>query len=88
MTTLNAAFKSKLALEGEGYESGNENFNLPTPLRRSTKIHHISSIENASFKPDPVTPHRTGARETHLRPVCRCLTFSSSVEDNDATPAD
>ena len=27
MTTLNAAFESKLALEDKGYESGSENFN-------------------------------------------------------------
>ena len=33
MTTLNAAFESKLALEEEGYESSSENFNIPTPLR-------------------------------------------------------
>ena len=31
MTTLNAAFESKLALEDEGYKSGSENFNIPTP---------------------------------------------------------
>ena len=35
VTTLNAAFKSKLALEDEGYKSGSENFNIPTPLRRT-----------------------------------------------------
>ena len=33
VTMLNAAFLSKLALEDEGYESGSENFNIPTPLR-------------------------------------------------------
>ena len=33
MTTLNAAFESKLTLEDEGYESGSENLNIPTPLR-------------------------------------------------------
>ena len=88
VTTLNAAFESKLALEEEGYESSDENFNFPTPSRRSTKIHHVSSIENASFKPHPLTPCSTGARETHLRPVCRCLTFSSFEEDDDDTPAD
>ena len=33
MTTLNAAFESKLILEDEGYESGSENFNIPTPLK-------------------------------------------------------
>ena len=33
MTMPNAAFESKLTLEDEGYESGSENFNIPTPLR-------------------------------------------------------
>ena len=33
VTTLNAAFERKLTLEDEGYESGSENFNIPTPLR-------------------------------------------------------
>ena len=32
MTMLNAAFESKLALEDESYESGSENFNIPSPL--------------------------------------------------------
>ena len=66
-TTLNAAFESKLTLEDEGYKSGSENFNIPTPLRRTCKIHHVSSVENASF--DPVTPHSTGTRQSHCRPV-------------------
>ena len=35
MTTLNAAFEQKLALENEGYKSCSENFNIPTPLRRT-----------------------------------------------------
>ena len=33
MTMLNADFESKLTLEDEGYKSGSENFNIPTPLR-------------------------------------------------------
>ena len=33
MTTLNATFESKLALEDEGYESSSENFDIPMPLR-------------------------------------------------------
>ena len=33
VSTLNAAFESKLALEDKGYESGSENFYIPTPLR-------------------------------------------------------
>ena len=87
MTTLNATSESKIALEDEGYESGNENFNIPTPLRRTFKIHHISSVKNASFDPDPVTPCSTGTREAHCRSVHRCLTCSSS-EDDDDTPTD
>ena len=78
VTTLNAAFEPKLALEDEGYESSSENFNLPTPLRRTSKINHVSSVQNASFDPDPVTPCST--KVSCLRPVCRCLTYSSSEE--------
>ena len=85
LTTLNAAFESKLALEDKGYESGSENFNIPTPLRRTSKIHHVSNVENVSFNPDPVTPCNTSTKESHHRPVCRCLSYSSS-EDDDDTP--
>ena len=49
MTMLNATFEERLALEDEGYESSSENYNVPTPLRRTLKIHHVSSIENASL---------------------------------------
>ena len=87
VTTLNATFESKLALEEEGYESGSENFNIPTPLRRTSKIHHVSSVKNASFDPDPVTPCSTGTSQSHCRPVHRCLTHCSS-EDDDDTPTD
>ena len=87
MTILNASFESKLALKDEGYKSGSENFNIPTPLRSTSKIHHISSVENTSFDPDPVTPHSTGTRQSPCRPVHRCLPFSSSEEDDD-TPTD
>ena len=88
MTTLNATFESKLALEDEGYESSSENFNIPTPLRWTSKIYQVSSVENVSFDPDPVTSHSTGTRESHCRHVCRRLTFSSSEEDDDDTSAD
>ena len=66
VTTLNAAFESKLALEDEGYESSSKNFNIPTPLRRTPKIHHISSV----------------TRESHHRPAQHCLTFSSSKDED------
>ena len=81
VTMLNTTFESKLALENEGYESGSENFNIPSPLRQTSKIYHISSVENVSFDPDLVTPCSTGTRESHQRPVH--LTFSSSEEDDD-----
>ena len=87
MTTLNATFESKLSLEEEGYKSSSKNFNIPTPLRRTSKIHHISSVEHTSFDPDPVTPHNTSTSESCCRPVCRCLTYSSSEDPND-TPTD
>ena len=88
VTTLNATFESKLALEDKGYGSGSENLNIPTPLRQTSKIHHIYSVENVSFDADPITPHSTGTRESHCRPAHRCLTFSSSEEEDDDTPAD
>ena len=80
VTTLNAASESKLAVEDEGYESSLENFNIPTPLQRTSKIHHVSSIENASFHPVPVAPCST--TKSCLRPVHRRLTYSSSNDDD------
>ena len=87
VTTLNTAFESKLALEDKGYESGSENFNIRTPLRRTSKIHHISGLQNVSFDVDPVTPCSTCTRESHCRHVHRCITYSSSGQDDD-TPTD
>ena len=48
MTMLNDAFERELALADGGYESGSETSNLPTPLRRICRIHHVSSNENIS----------------------------------------
>ena len=55
---------------------------MPTPLRKMLKIHHISNIENASFNSNPVTPCSTV--QSHLRPACRWLTYSSS-DDSDTS---
>ena len=82
VTTLNTAFEWKLSLEDEGCESGSENFNIPTPLRKTLKIYHISSIENASFDPNLVIP--CSMVQSHLGPVCRQLTYSSS-NDSDTS---
>ena len=84
MTTLNAAFEWKLAQEDEGYESGSETINMPTPLRKMPRIHYIASIDHASFNPDPVIPHSMFCTAPRL--VCRQLTFSLS--DNSDAPED
>ena len=59
MITLNTAFDQQLALADEGYESSSHTINLPTPLRKMLRIHHVSSIKHNSFDPDPVTPQNT-----------------------------
>ena len=50
--------------------------------KKSAKIHHIYSIENALFDPDLVMPCST--LQSHPRLVCRWLTYSSS-DDSDAS---
>ena len=84
MTTLNAAFEQQLALEDEGYESSSDPINMPTPLRKMPRIHHVSSIKHASFNPDPVMSCNTF--QTPPRLVCKQLTFSPS--DNSETSGD
>ena len=73
---LNAGFNQQLLLADEGYESGSNTIGLPTPLQKTPRIHHISSMEHASFNPVPTTPPSTP--QTPPRPVCRCLSFSSA----------
>ena len=66
--TLNAAFDQQLSLADEGYESGSDTVDLPTPLRKTPRIHHVSSMEHASFDPAPVTPQnmpQTPPRQVH-----------------------
>ena len=83
MTTLNAAFESKLTREDKGYESGNENINIPTPDRQTPRIHHVSSDDNISFEPS--TPHSTATSQSHHKPVHCQLSFSSSNEEDSST---
>ena len=74
--TLNAAFDQQLSLGDEGYESGSDTIDLPTPLRKTLTIHHVSNMEHASFDPVAVTPCSTP--QTPPRPVHKCLSFSSA----------
>ena len=90
---LNAAFTQQLSLADEGYESGSDTVDLPTPLQKTPCIHHVSSIEHASFNPMHTTPHNTvtmtpcSSPQTPTRLVCWHLSFSSnSDQDPDSTP--
>ena len=49
-------FSTQLSLADDRYESGSDTVNLPTPLRKTPRIHLVSSMEHASFNPAPVTP--------------------------------
>ena len=66
MTTLNDTFKREHAQKDEGYESGSESLSIPTPLRRTPCIYHISMIENLSF--DPTTPLTTTKNTQNTHP--------------------
>ena len=78
---LNAAFTQQLSLADEGYESGSDTLDLATPLPKTPCIHHVYSLEHASFNPVTTTPPITP--QTPPRLVCRCLSFSSA---NNYTP--
>ena len=56
-------------MEDDGYESSSENFNMPPPLQKTPKIHHVSSIKHDPYNPDLVTPCSTF--RTPPRPVCK-----------------
>ena len=83
---LNAAFTQQLSLADEGYESGSSK-DLPTPLCKMPHIHHVSSMEHASFNPVHTTPCRPVAMansfmHTPTRPVSHRLSFSSDPNLN------
>ena len=65
---------------------------LPTPLQKTTCIHHMSSMEHASFDLAHTTPQRTTARRNHSspctppRPVCCHLSFTSDTSEDDQDP--
>ena len=93
VNALNAAFTQQLSLADEGYESGSDTVDLPTPLRKTPCIHHMSSRENASFNAAHTTPCSTAtitprsSPQTPTRPVHCCLSFNSnSDQDPDSTP--
>ena len=88
---LNAAFTQQLSLADEGYASGSDSTDLPTPLRKTPHILHVPSLEHASFDPThtttPPRPVTTSSSLTHTptRPVHCRLSFSSD-QDHDTSP--
>ena len=85
---LNAAFTQQLSLADEGYESSSDTVDLPTPLRKTPHIHHVSSMEHASFNPAHTTLTITPCSSPQIptRPVCHCLSFTSGSPDDDQDP--
>ena len=83
MTMLNNTFERELALADEGYESGSETSNLPTPLRWTSRIYHVSSNEHITF--DPSTLHTLATSQSNCKPVCHCLSFDSSDDEENST---
>ena len=75
VTMPNATFESKLTLEDKEYESGSENFNIPT-------AHHVSN-DDISF--NPITPHCMGTSQPHHKPVQHWLSFSTPDDEDSAT---
>ena len=48
-------------------------------LSDELQIHHVSSDDDISFEPS--TPHSTATSQSHHKPVCHWLSFSSSAEE-------
>ena len=67
------SFECELAQENEGYESGSESLNIPTPLFRTPCLYHVSTHDSLSFGPATPrehSPHWPGNLTTvhcHLR---------------------
>ena len=72
---LNAAFMQHLSSQDDGYDSGS-NEDVLTPLCTAPHIHHVSSLDNASFNlyTVPHTEWQPALPHTHLQdqsdPIC------------------
>ena len=84
---LNAAFTQQLSLEDEGYESGS-NEEVPTPLCKMPCIHHVSSLEHASFNPIhsiPCRPVTCNPTHSPARSVRLHLSFNDDSMDTSTS---
>ena len=93
VTTLNDTFERELTQE-DGYESGSKSLSIPTPLRRSPWIYHISTSEDLSF--DPTTPPTTAKQHPEYSPqrfrshspVSHHLVFARSDKESPVRTSD
>ena len=79
MTILNDAFEWALTLEEEGYESGSESLNIPTPLHTAPCLYHISASDDLSFRPATLFIHQAYSAQwpINLNDVHYSLAFGS-----------
>ena len=92
MNALNHPFETEFKQEDEGYESGSESFNVPTPLSRALRIYHVTTVADLFFNPanfgqSPTTQDQH-AKSSHCRYGSSSIThhqlvFTSTV---DKTP--
>ena len=73
--------------EDEDYESGSENFYIPTPLSTAPRVYHVSTVDDLSFNlayfgqsPTPPEQHAelSPNRYRFHNLTCCCLVFTSS----------
>ena len=89
---VNAAFTQQLSLSDEGYESGSKTADLTTSSCKTPRIHHVSSMEHASFDlahTTPCCPTTTlnhGSPSTPPRPVHCHLSFTSDTSEDGQDP--
>ena len=84
---LNAALHSNYPWKMKATKSGS-NEDVPTPLCKMPHIHHMSSLEHASFNPIHSTPCRpVTCTPTHspARSVRRCLSFKDDSLDTSTS---
>ena len=89
MTILNDASEWELALEDEGYDSGNESLNIPNPLHRTSHLCHISAGQNLSFGPATPITHQAYSPQwpSNLNAICQHLRFANDDDSSvDSSP--
>ena len=82
-------FWMETCLEDEGYESGSERLNIPTPLCRAPCLYYISASDNLSFGPTTPLRHQTYSTQcpSNLNAMCHYLMFDDDDDSSiDSSP--